>query len=73
MKWMDLFCSASFRSIEKSHIKKEQIGPTNEITKLFKREVHIIIKRQNGTNDELRRLWKMLLGITFITRTITAT
>lgn len=56
MKWMDLFCSASFRSIEKSHIKKEQIGPTKEITKLFEREVHIIIKRQNGTNDELSRL-----------------
>ena len=38
MKWMDLFCSASFHSIEKSHIKKEQIGPTKEITKLFLKE-----------------------------------
>lgn len=39
MKWMDLFFfySASFHSIEKkkSHIKKEQIGPAKEITKLF--------------------------------------
>lgn len=56
MKWMDLFCSASFHSIEKSHIKKEQIGPTKEITKLFLKESAHYYKEANGTNDELSNL-----------------